>query len=316
MTEPHSPILAGIMSFLADQDARTLDEIRQSLSTELDRAGRPGVDGLCDRLERTGRDWQFYEGDPLARRIHEILADRLLAPDLVRVDVRSLAALADRPVVLMANHLSYADANVIDVLLRRAGGQRLCDRLTVIAGPKVYSTLRRRFSSLCFGTIKVPQSSGRASEEAVMPRREVARAARQAINAALDRLRLGEALLVFPEGTRSRSGAMQRLLPGAARYLDAPGTLVVPIALTGTEHLFPIGERAFKPGPITLRIGPPIPADTLRGRCNGDRRQTIDCIGLAIAAQLPARYRGAYGSRGAAVAEARAVWDTLRGAGN
>jgi 1-acyl-sn-glycerol-3-phosphate acyltransferase len=243
------PLLTGITAFLAEQDPGTLEDIRQSLSRELDEAGPGALEALCDRLASTGRGWHYYARDPLARRIHEILAERLLGPDLTRVDLDHLEELEGRPVVMVANHLSYSDANVLDVLLRRAGADSLCDRLTVIAGPKVYSTLRRRFSSLCFGTIRVPQSSGRACEEAVMPTREIARAARQAIDAALHRLSLGDALLVFAEGTRSRSCEMQHLLPGAARYLDFPGSLVLPVALTGTEDLFPIGERTFRPAP-------------------------------------------------------------------
>jgi 1-acyl-sn-glycerol-3-phosphate acyltransferase len=303
--------MTGITTFLADQNPITLEDIRQSLSRELDEAGPGAIDALCDRLAHTGRDWHYYAGDPLARRIHQILADRLLAPDLTLVDLGNLAELKRQPVVMVANHLSYSDANVIEVLLRRAGGQELCDRLTVIAGPKVYSTLKRRFSSLCFGTVKVPQSSRRASGEAVMPTREVARAARRAIDTALERLGLGEALLVFPEGTRSRSGEMQRLLTGAARYLDAPGTVILPIGLTGTEDLFPIGERTFRPAPIALRVGRPIPASALRARCRGDRRLVVDCIGLAIAALLPPAYQGAYGHDASGLDRPRATLTDL-----
>src|SRR6185503_7636379 len=100
-------------------------------------------------------------------------------------------------------------ANVLEVVFQRTGANHLSDRLTVVAGPKVYSNIRRRFSSLCFGTIKVPQSSARSTDDAVMNAREVARGARLAIQVAQERLGLGEALLVFAEGTRSRSGGMQ-----------------------------------------------------------------------------------------------------------
>ena len=47
--------------------------------------------------------------------------------------------------------------------------------MTVLVGPKVYMLAVRRLASLCFGSIKIPQSQSRASGEAVMPRREVAR---------------------------------------------------------------------------------------------------------------------------------------------
>ena len=64
--------------------------------------------------------------------------------------------------------------------------------------------------------------------------RDVARAARQSINVALDRLAQGDALLVFAEGTRSRSRDMQQMLAGAARYLECSGAWILPVGLTGT----------------------------------------------------------------------------------
>jgi 1-acyl-sn-glycerol-3-phosphate acyltransferase len=116
------------------------------------------------------------------------------------------------------------------------------------------------------------------------------------IEIAHERLRLGEALLVFAEGTRSRTGEMQRLLPGVARYLEASGTLILPMGIAGTEALFPIDEGSLNPVRIEVRIGPPIDADALRKSSGGSREIMMDTIGLAIAAVLPAEYRGAYAS--------------------
>jgi hypothetical protein len=80
--------------------------------------------------------------------------------------VDHLSVVTARPLIILPNHLSYSDANVIDVVLQQSGFGAIAERLTVIAGPKVYTNLRRRFSSLCFGTIKVPQSTIRSSGEA------------------------------------------------------------------------------------------------------------------------------------------------------
>jgi 1-acyl-sn-glycerol-3-phosphate acyltransferase len=141
----------------------------------------------------------------------------------------------------------------------------------------------------------VPQTSARSSDEAVMTPREVALAARRSIDVAHERLRLGEALLVFPEGTRSRTGHMQRLLTGAARYLEMPDTWVLPMGLVGTERLFPMSEDSINPVRIILTIGRPLPARLLVERSRGDRQLVMDEIGRAIAALLPPEYRGTYG---------------------
>ena len=170
----------------------------------------------------------------------------------------------------------------------------MSDRLTVIAGPKVYSSLKRRFSSLCFGTIKVAQSSAVSSEDAVMNPREVARAARRSIETAQERLLHGDTLLVFAEGTRSRTRGLQPLLPAASRYFDVPGVCVLPAGITGTEDMFPIGEDGLHPVQAIATIGAPMDASALLEQANGDRRVMMDSVGAKIAALLPPEYRGEY----------------------
>jgi 1-acyl-sn-glycerol-3-phosphate acyltransferase len=293
-------LITAITTFLAGRDAHILDEIRECLGRELDAAGPEALVRLGRGLAAAGADWEYYPRDSLARRIHQVLADRILLPGSTLTGVEHLAGLAGRPVMICANHLSYADANLLEVMLHRAGADALCDRLSVIAGPKVYSSLKRRFSSLCFGTIKTPQSSALSTEDAVMDPREVARAARRSIDIAHDRLRLGDALLVFAEGTRSRTHEMQPLLAGVTRYLEIPGTVVLPIGIVGTEALFPIGEDTLHPVRVEVHVGCPIDALQLREDAGGDRRVMMDTVGLAVAALLPPEYRGAYGD---AVAE-------------
>lgn len=124
--------------------------------------------------------------------------------------------------------------------------------------------------------------------------RDVARAARRAIEIAKERLSLGEALLIFAEGRRSRTAQMQQFLSGTARYLDLPATWALPIGITGTEKLFPIDATGLHSVPITMAIGRPIPASDLRQRFRRDRRMMMDFIGRAIAELLPAEYRGVY----------------------
>jgi 1-acyl-sn-glycerol-3-phosphate acyltransferase len=289
-------IVAAITGFLADRDPTTLAALRASVERVLDEAGDSGVTAMARALAVAGRDWDYYAPDPLARRIHHVLADRLLEAGSRFEGTEHLDALAGQPVVIVANHLSYSDANLIEVLLARAGGaaEALAGRLTAIAGPKVYSSRTRRFSSLCFGTIKVAQSSGRSSEDAVMTPRDVARAARRSIDTAHARLAAGDALLVFAEGSRSRTTGLQRLLAGVARYLDVPGTQILPMGVTGTDGLFPIGEDGLHPSVVVVRAGPPIDAGELREAADGNRQLIVDTIGFAIADLLPESHRGAY----------------------
>jgi 1-acyl-sn-glycerol-3-phosphate acyltransferase len=225
--------------------------------------------------------------------------------------VEHLVNLTSAPVVICANHLSYADANVVEVLLQRSGGAAVANRLTAVAGPKVFASQHRRFSSLCFGTVKVPQSTDVSSEEPILNSRELARAARQAIDAARARLDEGDALLLFGEGTRSRTGEMRPMLAGAARYLESPGVWVVLAGLAGPEALFPIGAATVRPARVVMRLGVPIRADALLARAGGNRRLVMDAVGLGIAELLPPPYRGAY-ALSSDLQEARRVIDDSR----
>ena len=301
MSEPQhrgvtrSVLMSRISAFLADHDPATLARIRGALDHELDEAGPAALASLGDRLAAEADEWTYYPGDPLARRIHHVIADHLLPEGSGLAGLEHIQACDGRPVVIFANHLSYSDANIIEILLRGFGAKALADRLIAMAGPKIYLSRTRRFSSLCYGTIKVPQTTSRSSAEAVMSSRDVARAARHSIDAAHERLRAGGALIVFAEGARSRTGTMQELLTGAARYLDVPDVVILPMGLTGTEAMFPVGDDSrIHLVPVVLRAGAPIEAAELSARSGGDRRVLMDAVGAAIARLLPESYRGVY----------------------
>jgi 1-acyl-sn-glycerol-3-phosphate acyltransferase len=119
-------------------------------------------------------------------------------------------------------------------------------------------------------------------------------AARQTLATAKMRLAAGDALLIFPEGTRSRSGGMHQFLAGVSRYFEDDSVLIVPIGLTGTEHMFAIGEQKLGSAKISMTIGEPIAVASIRTETGHDRRAFVDSIGRNVAALLPPEYRGFY----------------------
>ena len=100
--------------------------------------------------------------------------------------------------------------------------------------------------------------------------------------------------MLFGEGTRSRTGEMQSMLAGVARYLDVPGTWVLPAGLAGPEALFPVEGSRLRPARVVLQLGRPIRAGALIARAARDRRLVMDAIGLAVAEVLLPEYRGVY----------------------
>jgi 1-acyl-sn-glycerol-3-phosphate acyltransferase len=305
-------IVERILAFAGERPPEERDALRVRLEQLLASEPDDAVRTFVDRILTTGSEFTYFPPDPLARRVQHVVADFVLQGDAELLGSEHLSEVGDRPLLLLSNHLSYSDANLLEFLLRRAECDSVADRLTVVVGPKVYSDPFRRFSSLCFGTIKTPQSATRSSEEAVMPQREVARRAREAIAVAMGRLQRGDAILIFVEGTRSRKGTMQRALPGVARYVESPDTLIVPIAICGSERFVPIGVDHMNPTRVVIRAGRAASVGSLQAAAGSNRQLRMDAVGVAIARLLPPEYRGVYAD-GASEPEARAVADSVFG---
>ena len=77
---------------------------------------------------------------------------------------------------------------------------------------------------------------------------------------AADLLRGGATLCLFPEGTRSRTGAVAEFKGGAFQSAIDAGAQVVPVALEGTGAVLPVdGFFRARPGPIRVVFGQPLP---------------------------------------------------------
>ncbi len=296
---PEADKLDPARRMIVDFSVAFLDEqhepdVRRRLGTLLANTPDDAVSELQNRLRTTGDSWGFHAPSALARAVNNVLGEITVAADPPVHGAHHLAACRDRQLVFVANHLSFSDANMLAHLLEVAGFSNVVDRLSVLVGPKVYLEIFRRFSSLCFGAIKLPQSTSRATGEAVMDRREVARLARVAMAAVDERIKAGDNLLIFVEGTRSRTAEMQPALAAVSRYLEAPGLTLMPVGLVGSEHLVPIGNERARRTDISVTLGQPIDCGAL-WKVAGKRRSTLmTIVGLAIAELLPARYRGVY----------------------
>ena len=306
---------AGVRGVLLDQLARLfadwgageLGALRARFETALATFDGSALQEFTTRLQTTGADWGYYPPDPVARAVSR-LGHSLVAAEGSSLDQGGGLAAAQRaPVVFIGNHLSFIDANTVDFLLQRAGWQDVADRLTVLVGPKVFAAPIRRVASLCFGTIKMPQSTSRASGEAVMSRRETLRLAELTLEHVRARRVGGDHLLLFGEGSRSRTGGMQRTLAAVGRYVEEPFATIVPFAVWGTERMVPVDDERAHPAPVHVRVGRALDASLLFER--GGRRRSLlaDALGYLIADLLPPEHRGCYAAAEGDLADARAL---------
>jgi 1-acyl-sn-glycerol-3-phosphate acyltransferase len=143
--------------------------------------------------------------------------------------------------VVVANHSSHLDAPLILGALPR----RLARYLAAGAAADYFFDVwwRRGLTGLFFNAFPVDRTG-------VNPR---------SVSAKL-LLERGVPLLVFPEGTRSRTGELGTFKPGAASLSTLTGVPCIPVALIGASVAHPRGSKWPKPGrlPVGVVFGHPL----------------------------------------------------------
>ena len=167
---------------------------------------------------------------------------RIALPLWHRLQVTSRQNLpAEPPFVLIANHTSHLDALVLASLL--PAGWR--DDVFPVAARDAFFEDRTTaaFADWFLNALAIRRCSARAHDLEEMR----------------NRLTSGRAVfIVFPEGTRSRTGRIQPFHGGIGRLVAQTDVPVVPCHLDGCFRALGPGRRFVRPVKITLKIGLPI----------------------------------------------------------
>lgn len=169
------------------------------------------------------------------------------------------------PVILASNHMSFLDPLAMGV-----------------AFPRPVSYISRD------DVFKYPILSWLLPRIYVIP---VSRGAGDlgAIKAAIRTLKEGMAFGIFPEGRRSRTGAIEPFKTGAAAIALRTGATIVPAAIIGSDKAWPVGSGLRLRRPIKVIFGDPIPLPA--GKTD---HQTMDevtrTLEAAVTALLPPEY--------------------------
>ena len=109
-------------------------------------------------------------------------------------------------------------------------------------------------------------------------------AAVASVNVALGVLKEGLSLAVYPEGTRSPDGRLRPFKKGTFALAIEAGVPIVPVSISGAQHLMRKGEWTMRPGEIVVRFGPPVDASQYRME---RRMELLERVEELVAAGLP-----------------------------
>ncbi len=203
----------------------------------------------------------------------------------IKLDVRNEENLKDvkgKPTLFICNHLSNMDAILLNKVLKD-------NEVAFIAGIKLTKNMITKEVMQLVRTIPITPNTADIG----------------AIRMTLGYLKKGGSIVLFPEGTRSRSRTMIEAKPGFVLIADKANVPVVPIGIEGVDEIFPvndadIGNEFFKKkGTATITIGKPYYIEKQSEDESKDQwlKHTTDDAMYRIAALVSPRYRGFYGNK-------------------
>jgi len=88
--------------------------------------------------------------------------------------------------------------------------------------------------------------------------REDVRQSVRAINKGAKLIKNGQAMVVFPEGTRSKDGQLNEFKAGSLKLAVKANAKIIPVTIDGSIKAMKKGDLTIKPAQVTLTIGKPI----------------------------------------------------------
>lgn len=161
-------------------------------------------------------------------------------------------------VIIASNHASYLDPPAVGASSRRMRMTHFMARDTLFRNPLMGAFLRR------VGVIPLDRDRGDV----------------KAMKTAIQLLRDGAAVALFPEGTRSPDGTLQPAKPGIGFLVAKGNAPVVPVYVHGSYEAWSKHSGGLKRKPVTVIFGQLITQEEIRGL--GDGREAYGLIGDLI----------------------------------
>lgn len=212
---------------------------------------------------------------PISKIITNIYINKFASIKIINEENFSLI---NEPVIFVANHLSNSDGLILNKVLKKF-------KPNFVAGVKLTSNPISRIGFEAVRTIPIRPNSADI----------------ESLKRCISSIKEGKNILIFPEGTRSRTGQMIEGKKGIVLIALKSGVPIVPIGVTGTEKLLPIDEgnmqnESFNHADVILKIGKPFKLSA-RKKDEDKEIYTENCllnIMKSISELLPTEYKGVY----------------------
>jgi 1-acyl-sn-glycerol-3-phosphate acyltransferase len=107
---------------------------------------------------------------------------------------------------------------------------------------------------------------------------------RNGLMEAVNRLKEGRCVAMYPEGGRSLNGRLQEPMLGIGMIVAQSGAKVLPAYVAGTDKVLPVGAWMIRLHPVTVYIGEPIDFTDLIQK--GDGKELYLQISRAVMEQI------------------------------
>ena len=174
------------------------------------------------------------------------------------------------PLIVVSNHLSNIDPSILAVSVPRR--LKFLAKSSLFTGPFI-SSLLKWYGAHPLHRDRVDVSS---------------------FKWAVNHLHKDGVISIFPEGTRSR-GSMIKAKSGVARLVQMSDATILPIGITGTEHIGNVLRVVNPTGTIKVNIGSPFSLPKIEGPIDSPILKSMtDLIMERVSILLPESYRGVY----------------------
>ena len=171
---------------------------------------------------------------------------------------------AQGPVILASNHASFLDPPLVGAAAQRE--INYLGRESLFRFPVVGWVLRN------VNSVPVDREGGGAA----------------GLRAIFDRLMRGGAIILFPEGTRTPDGNLQKAKSGIGLTVIKSEAPVVPVRVFGTFDAFSRHHSIPRPRKVAVRFGKPLDFAALRAEAKTCSKQRLKEIYQEVANELMA----------------------------